>query len=210
MSTAPLTPVDSAARSLTTALAHSADHLAEQLTCFELDELIDLFAAVGNTEAVVAWIQHHEGEPECEGHTAPDAPAPAAPAPAAPEKPLFGANGEYTPEPGTEYPFSVSDIARAVSVILGDAWIAESGYWGTTGSLSGPFTASFTFLVDEEGDLVMEFDDMEDDAWPESPTLPADFHECDGGVYLELASASDGLEHLAEKYAAAVRAITGC
>ncbi|MFD4795063.1 hypothetical protein [Streptomyces anulatus] len=204
MSTTIRTPVDSAARGLATALARSADALAESLTCFELNELLDLFAAVGDMDAVVAWIQHHEGDPECSGHTAPGAPAPAAP-----EKPLYGANSEYTPEPGTEYPFAVSDIARAVSALLGDDWTAESGYWGTTGSLSGPFTASFTFLVDEEGDLVMAFDRMEDEAWPDSPTLPEDFHECDGGVYLELASASDGLEHLAEKYAAAVRAITG-
>ncbi|MFB7403306.1 hypothetical protein ACFCZR_24335 [Streptomyces rubiginosohelvolus] len=209
MSPAPLTPVDSAARSLATALARSADHLAEKLTCFELEELLDLFAAVGDTEAVVAWIQHHEGEPECEGHTAPDAPAPAAPAPAAPEKPLFAASGEYTPEPGTEYPFSVSDIARAVSAILGDAWMAESGYWGTTGSLSGPFIASFTFTVDHDGDLLMSFDRMVADGWPEGPTLPEDFYDGAEGVHLTTASASDGLEHLAEQYAAAVRAITG-
>lgn len=77
MSTTSLTPVDSAARNLAATLARSADHLAEFLTCFELDELLNLFAAVGDTTAVVAWIQHHEGEPECSGHTAPDAPAPA-------------------------------------------------------------------------------------------------------------------------------------
>ncbi|MFD7867022.1 hypothetical protein ACFV4U_32710, partial [Streptomyces sp. NPDC059783] len=98
MSTAPLTPVDSAARNLAATLARSADHLAEQLTCFELDELLHLFAAIGNTEAAEAWIQHHEGEPECEGHTVPDAPAPDAPAPDAPapalERPLVGTSAD--------------------------------------------------------------------------------------------------------------------
>ncbi|MGW1155981.1 hypothetical protein ACWD45_32455 [Streptomyces rubiginosohelvolus] len=78
MSTAPLTPVDSAARNLAATLARHPEHLAEQFNCFELDELLDLFAAIGSTEAAEAWIQHHEGEPECEGHTVPDAPAPAA------------------------------------------------------------------------------------------------------------------------------------
>ncbi|MEU3137014.1 hypothetical protein ABZ691_30125 [Streptomyces sp. NPDC006854] len=47
---------------------------------------------------------------------------------------------------------------------------------------------------------------MEDDTWPENPTLPEDFQDAPHGVYLELPSASDGLEHLAEKYAAAVQA----
>lgn len=202
MSNVPTDTFIAAARSVAVALAPSADHLASALTCYELNELLDLFAAAGLKGAAVRWIEFHDGDDQCEGHTVPDLTAPPA------EKPLYGANGEYTPAPGTEYPFAVSDIARAVSALLGDDWTAESGYWGTTGSLSGPFTASFTFLVDEEGDLVMEFE-MEDDTWPESPTLPEDFHECDGGVYLEVASASDGLEHLAEKYAAAVRAITG-
>ncbi|MFH8439313.1 hypothetical protein ACH4A3_29330 [Streptomyces sp. NPDC018007] len=205
MTTTCLTPAEAAAHDVAAALAPSAEHLAPALTCYELNELLDLFVTTGHKAAAARWIEFHDGDEGCEGHPVPAAPAPAP----APEKPLFGANSEYTPEPGTEYPFSVSDIARAVSAFLGDAWIAESGHWGTTGSLSGPFIASFTFLVDEEGDLLMTFDRMEGDAWPESPTLPEGFHECDGGVHLELAAACDGLEHLAEKYAAAVRAITG-
>ncbi|MEU2099894.1 hypothetical protein AB0H47_35580 [Streptomyces globisporus] len=75
MSTTSLTPVESAARNLAATLARSADSLAEFLSCFELDELLHLFAAVGDTTAAVAWIQHHEGDPECSGHTAPEAPA---------------------------------------------------------------------------------------------------------------------------------------
>ncbi|WP_399554018.1 hypothetical protein [Streptomyces anulatus] len=206
MSTAPTDVLAASARSVAVALAPSADHLAPVLTCYELNELLDLFAAVGFKGPAALWIKFHEGDDQCEGHTVPAAPAPDAPAP---ERPLYGANGEYTPEPGTEYPFSVSDIARAVSALLGDAWTAESGSWGTTGTLSGPFIGDFAFGTDYESDLTMSFSRCTDDNWPESPTLPEDFHECDGGVYLELASASDGLEHLAEKYAAAVRAITG-
>ncbi|MFI6142385.1 hypothetical protein ACIBCC_29865 [Streptomyces griseus] len=204
MSTTRLTPVDAAARNFAATLARSADHLAEQVTCLDLDELLSLFAAVGDTTAAVAWIQHHEdNDSECKGHTVPDAPAPA------PERPLFAANGEYTPEPGTEYPFSVSDVARAVSALLGDDWMAESGHWGTTGKLSGLFVESFTFETDYEGDLILAFGRSAADEWPRSPELPEGFQTCDDGVFLEVASASDGLEHLAEKYAAAVRAITG-
>ncbi|MFG2767811.1 hypothetical protein [Streptomyces rubiginosohelvolus] len=212
MSTTSPTAAQTAARDVAAALAPSAEHLAPAVTCYELNELLDLFVATGHKAAAARWIEFHEGDKECEGHTVPDAPAPAPvtpPAPAAAERPLYAASGEYTPEPGTEYPFSVFDIARAVSALLGDDWMAESGYWGTTGSLSGPFTASFTFAVDHDGDLVMSFDRMVDDGSPQAPTLPEDFYDGAEGVHLTTASASDGLEYLAAKYAAAVRAITG-
>lgn len=94
--------------------------------------------------------------------------------------------------------------------LLGSAWVGEAGYWGTTGSLGGPYTASFAFMVDEEGDLLMTFDRMVDDAWPKNPSLPEGFRDCEAGVYLEGASSADGLDYLAEQYAAAVRAVTGC
>ncbi|MCD9904550.1 hypothetical protein LUR56_39750 [Streptomyces sp. MT29] len=195
-----------AARSVATALGPSAEHLAPALTCFELDEMLDLFAAVGDTATAAKWIEWHGGtdeDDECTGHSVPDLIA----APA--ERPQYAENGEHTPEPGTEYPFSVSDITRAVSALLGDDWFAESGTWGTTGSLSGPYTASFTFKVDHDGDLLMTFDRMTDDGWPEAPTLPEDFYDGLEGVHLTTACSADGLEHLAVQYAAAVRAITG-
>ncbi|WP_405416411.1 hypothetical protein [Streptomyces rubiginosohelvolus] len=80
---------------------------------------------------------------------------------------------------------------------------------GATGTLSGPFIGDFAFETDYEGDLTMSFSRYTDDNWPETPTLPDGFETCDEGVYLVGASASDGLEYLAAKYAAAVRAITG-
>ncbi|MGW3335584.1 hypothetical protein ACWDF9_34165 [Streptomyces rubiginosohelvolus] len=213
MSTTSPTAAQRAARDVAAALAPSAEHLASAVTCYELDELLDLFVATGHEAAAARWIEFHEGGKECEGHTVPDAPAPAPvtpPAPAAAERPLHAANGEHTPEPGTEYPFSVSDIARAVSALLGDAWMAKStGSWGTTGTLSGPFIGDFAFETDYESDLTISFSRYTDDNWPQTPTLPDGFEACDEGVYLVGASASDGLEHLAEKYAAAVRAITG-
>lgn len=39
-------------------------------------------------------------------------------------------HGRYTPEPGTEYDFSVSDVGRAAVQILGPVWHAESTPWG--------------------------------------------------------------------------------
>ncbi|MGP3951301.1 hypothetical protein [Streptomyces sp. 7N604] len=57
------------------------------------------------------------------------------------------------PAPGTEYPFSISDIARAAAVLLGDDWAVESGYWGVTGTLESPDGEVFTVGVDGNGDL---------------------------------------------------------
>ncbi|MFM9539922.1 hypothetical protein [Streptomyces turgidiscabies] len=97
-----------------------------------------------------------------------------------------------------ELPFSVPDIAR----LLGGRWSAESG------RLSGPRAAKFTFLVDVEGDLVIEFwgftDDLSEDA-----ELPKGVLDCDAGVYLEGACAGDGLDAFAELAAAAIRTVTG-
>ncbi|MFD6783563.1 hypothetical protein [Streptomyces diastaticus] len=38
----------------------------------------------------------------------------------------FDVLGRYNPAPGTEYPFSVSDIARATAHMLGPEWDTES------------------------------------------------------------------------------------
>ncbi|MFM9478610.1 MULTISPECIES: hypothetical protein [Streptomyces] len=114
----------------------------------------------------------------------------------------------YVPAPGTEYPFSVSDIARTTAHLLGGRWSAQSDSWGTTGRLSGPRAAKFTFLVDEEGDLVIEFWGSTDDFF-EDTELPQRVLDCDAGGYLEGACAGDGLEALAELAAASIRAVTG-
>ncbi|MFJ4880131.1 hypothetical protein ACIP93_33655 [Streptomyces sp. NPDC088745] len=115
----------------------------------------------------------------------------------------------YTPAPGTEYPFSVSDIARATAHLLGSEWGAESGFFGVTGTVFGPFTSSFTLLVDYEGDLCIAYDRFVCDGFPEHPELPKHIREYDDGVYLEASSASEGLETLAERCAAAIRACVG-
>ncbi|MFE6639536.1 hypothetical protein ACFVFT_38520 [Streptomyces tendae] len=123
--------------------------------------------------------------------------------------PLFDENGNFDPAPGTEYPFSISDIARATARLLGDGWTAESGCWGVSGTLSGPCSTDFAFVVDYEDDLIIEYRYSTDDDFPEDPELPKAAIKCDSGVYLERASASDGLDALAERSAAAIRAITG-
>ncbi|MGW4629733.1 hypothetical protein [Streptomyces rubiginosohelvolus] len=74
------------------------------------------------------------------------------------------------PAPGVEYPFSVGDIAYATARRLGPGWNADAGYWGTTGSLWGPYTATFTLLIDVEGDLSMHYDVAASDEWPEAPS----------------------------------------
>ncbi|MER6616350.1 hypothetical protein [Streptomyces xantholiticus] len=127
--------------------------------------------------------------------------------PAAAEAPLYDENGSYTPAPGTEYPFSISDIARATAKLLGHGWMAESGYWGVTGAVAGPYTAEFEFVVDYQGDLTIAYTPREADRFPDCPELPDGVKECGEGVSLELACAADGLDSLAERSAAAIRAV---
>lgn len=116
----------------------------------------------------------------------------------------------YDPAPGTEYPFSISDIARATARLLGDGWTAESGFWGVTGAVSGPYVTDFEFVVDYEGDLCIRYARYEEDGFPEHPEgLPDDVAAYSEGVTFQYASAADGLAALAEKAAAAIRAIPG-
>ncbi|WP_327436632.1 MULTISPECIES: hypothetical protein [unclassified Streptomyces] len=113
------------------------------------------------------------------------------------------------PAPGTEYPFSVGDIAYATARRLGPGWNADAGYWGTTGSLWGPYTACFTLLIDVEGDLCMAYDVAASDEWPDTPQLPRGVQEFSAGLFLPEACVTDGLDHIADQLTAAVRAITG-
>lgn len=197
----------------TSALAHfasvwasglTATDTAPALTCTELDALLELLATAGAPDAAARWIAAHtRQDEECEGHTVPDV----TPAPVVVDE--YDEDGNYTPAPGIEYPFAVSDIARTVARLLGKGWTAESGAWGTTGTLSGPQGTSFTFSVDYEGDLLIQWDSFTDDNFPENPTLPEDFAQGAEGVYLVLACSADGLDRIAEQYADAIRAITG-
>ncbi|NML55101.1 hypothetical protein HHL19_35770 [Streptomyces sp. R302] len=192
----PASPADVLA--LFAAATHErAVDLAAPMGCAELDAYAAVLTAAGHPDAAVTAVEAHDDHDECQGH--------AVPAPVQ----LFDERGEYTPAPGTEYPFSVSDIARAASRLLGPDWLAESGYWGITGTLSGPYIGKFTLLIDEEGDLYIEFSRYAGDDWPEDPKLPDGVEHCDGGVFLVGASAPDGLDFLAAQVAAAVRAVTG-
>ncbi len=113
------------------------------------------------------------------------------------------------PEPGTEYPFSVGDIAYATARRLGPGWGADAGYWGTQGSIWGPYTATFTLLIDIEGDLSMHYDVAASDDWPEAPKLPRGVRESSAGLFLPDACVTDRIDHIADQLAAALRAITG-
>ncbi|MEU2969018.1 hypothetical protein ABZ687_29075 [Streptomyces ardesiacus] len=124
--------------------------------------------------------------------------------------PLYDEHGNYTPAPGTEYPFSISDIARATARLLGPGWSAESGYWGVTGVVSGHLCAAdFEFLIDGDGDLCISYDHFVADGFPETPELPDEVKDYAEGVYLPTACSAHGLDALAERSAAAIRAVTG-
>ncbi|WP_225631400.1 hypothetical protein [Streptomyces solaniscabiei] len=124
-------------------------------------------------------------------------------------KPRFDANGNHCPAPGTEHPFSVSDIARASARLFGDGWTAESGCWGVAGTWPVPARPPSRFHIDDEDDLTSAYSYSTDDDFPGDPQLAEGVIKCDVGAYLEHAVASEGLHSLAERSAAAIHAITG-
>lgn len=100
------------------------------------------------------------------------------------------ARAPYDPAPGIEYPFAISDIARAAAKLLGDGWSVESGYWGVTGRLTTPAGDLVTVGVDDEGDLYVSG----------PPALEPN--------YLRDATATDGVDALAELVAQTSRELT--
>ncbi|MFD6113765.1 hypothetical protein ACFWG0_27155 [Streptomyces yangpuensis] len=96
----------------------------------------------------------------------------------------------YDPAPGSEYPFSISDIARQAVKLLGDGWHAESGYWGVTGEITTRDGTRFIVGVDHEGDLYVHADKNAE------PTFLLE--------YFDSTSASDGLEEVATRVVAVV------
>ncbi|MFF5304826.1 hypothetical protein ACFY5F_36260 [Streptomyces sp. NPDC013161] len=67
---------------------------------------------------------------------------------------LLGAAGLQLPEPGTEFPFSVSDIGRAAADLLGDEWSASSGLWGVRAYLQADEEdGGYTLAVSDSGVL---------------------------------------------------------
>ncbi|MEW2401979.1 hypothetical protein [Streptomyces sp. NPDC046862] len=69
----------------------------------------------------------------------------------------YDAVGRYSPEPGTEYPFAVSDVGRAAVRLLGDDWHAESTPWGVGAVLQvGDERGGYAVGVDSDGDLYVD------------------------------------------------------
>lgn len=67
------------------------------------------------------------------------------------------AAGRYHPEPGTEFPFAVSDIGRAAADVLGEEWFAESGAWGVRAYLQvDGENEGYTLAVTDGGVLHVE------------------------------------------------------
>ncbi|WP_406153051.1 hypothetical protein OG217_05155 [Streptomyces sp. NBC_01023] len=104
-------------------------------------------------------------------------------------------HGRYTPEPGTEYDFSVSDVGRAAVQILGPVWHAESTPWGVGAYLQlQDESDGYLLAVDTEGD----------------PSTHGDLYLVDdmgSRTYLPEACAADGLPALAELVATTVRGL---
>ncbi|MEU5431123.1 hypothetical protein AB0H73_36720 [Streptomyces olivoreticuli] len=99
-------------------------------------------------------------------------------------------HGRYNPTPGTEYPFSVSDIGRAAVQLLGPDWHAESTPWGVGGHIQrDDEPGGYAVGIDDSGDLYVHAD-LLDSGRTDLPGL----------------CAADGLGTLAAHVAKAVRA----
>ncbi|MFI1012600.1 hypothetical protein [Streptomyces sp. NPDC020965] len=103
-------------------------------------------------------------------------------------------HGRYAPAPGTEYPFSVSDIGRATVQILGPDWHAESTPWGVAATVEhqGAPSVAYRLDVDRDGDLYV--------------SVSADWGD-ESRVYLSDACSVDGLPALAHRVADALRSL---
>lgn len=99
-------------------------------------------------------------------------------------------HGRYTPAPGTEFPFSISDIARAAAPLLGDDWQAEAGPWGASGTVMPSGREDLYYVA------VGDVGDMDEDLGVWGP---------DGTRLLPRAAASHGLGWLADAVAVTVR-----
>ncbi|MER5301378.1 hypothetical protein ABT039_18150 [Streptomyces lasiicapitis] len=96
----------------------------------------------------------------------------------------YDEHGRYHLKPGTEYPFSISDIARAAVQILGPNWEVEPLPWGVGGYIEEEREEQgYKLAVDADGELYLC-----DDARGGSRT------------YMD-ACAADGLPALAERVA---------
>ncbi|MFD3908950.1 hypothetical protein ACFXOL_14755 [Streptomyces californicus] len=123
-----------------------------------------------------------------------------------------GGPDQHRSGPRHAYPFTVASFAADVAEILGTDWSAEPAKWDTEGILEGPYDGQFTFRVDWEADLCMQYVRL--GAWPDDPALPDGFvayrdtSDSYDGIFLDGASPGDNRQFLAEGFAAAVRAIT--
>ncbi|MGW0572937.1 hypothetical protein [Streptomyces tauricus] len=67
------------------------------------------------------------------------------------------AAGHRHPEPGTEYPFAISDIGRSAADLLGEEWFAEPGAWGVRAYLqANGENEGYTLAVTDSGVLYVE------------------------------------------------------
>ncbi|MGW6569828.1 hypothetical protein [Streptomyces sp. NPDC054975] len=103
----------------------------------------------------------------------------------------YDKHGRYSPAPGTEYPFSISDIARRAVVILGPCWTAESGFMGVSGTISAPDSTTYLLAVGDLGD-----------------TVPELYVELDGGQHcIHGVWSGDGVQAIAQEVALLIRTL---
>ncbi|MFM9452525.1 hypothetical protein [Streptomyces europaeiscabiei] len=106
--------------------------------------------------------------------------------------------------------FTIPGLAKATAQRLGPLWRSGPRRWGTCGALTGPYETLFLLRVDEESSLLLEYRRDPADPFPDAPDLPdgVEVLQFDDGVFFEDAVPEDGLRALADRCAAAIRAIT--
>ncbi|MEV8344481.1 hypothetical protein [Streptomyces niveus] len=157
--------------------------VAAALTCTELDALLPLFVAAGAADTAAAWIEWHDRVPPCEGHEV----------------------------PGTTLAdeFTVYDVVQTAAFLLGGDWKTAPGTLRAAGVLTHHSLATeFTLRVDHDGDLVIDFHPDSGDMLPKKPELPEGVYAFTGGVAFTGEYASVGVNVLAERVAATLRAVT--
>ncbi|MEV7691378.1 hypothetical protein [Streptomyces bungoensis] len=151
--------------------AATADDVAPTLACPEADTLAAVFHAAGAPDTARMGLGKHTATAsKCHGHDTHPAPT------TTPDLSLYDEHGNYVGAPGTEYPFSISDIAHATARLLGPDWTSAAGDWGVTGSdeAPSPHRTLYTLTIDYQGDLCITYQARPRAIIGSSPTAPCD------------------------------------
>ncbi|WP_435853929.1 hypothetical protein [Streptomyces misionensis] len=106
--------------------------------------------------------------------------------------------------------FTVHGLANATAHLLGPDWSSGPHNRGARASLTGPYETSFLFRMDDDETLAVELSAA--DQFPAKPDLPdgaKPLRSGPSGMWFKDPEPDDGIDALAARCAAAIRAIIG-